>query len=55
MKKIRLDQLVVSRGLAESREMAQRLILAGEVSVNGQPATKAGHTFPEDAEVALAA
>ena len=55
MKKIRLDQLVVARGLAESREMAQRLILAGEVSVNGQPATKAGHAFPEDAEVMLAA
>ena len=55
MKKVRLDQLVVARGLAESREMAQRLILAGEVSVNGQPATKAGHAFPEDAEVSLAA
>ncbi len=55
MKKLRLDQLVVARGLAESREMAQRLILAGEVSVNGQPATKAGHAFPEDAEVTLAA
>lgn len=55
MAKIRLDQLVVARGLAESRELAQRLILAGEVSVNGQPATKAGHTFPEDAEIAIAA
>lgn len=55
MKKIRLDQLVVARGLAESRELAQRLILAGEVSVNGQKATKAGHAFPEDAEIALAA
>lgn len=55
MKKIRLDQLVVSLGLAESRELAQRLILAGEVSVNGQKATKAGHTFPEDAVVTLAA
>lgn len=52
---IRLDQLVVLRGLAESRELAQRLILAGEVSVNGQPATKAGHTFAEDCEVTLAA
>ncbi len=55
MKKVRLDQLVVVRGLAESRELAQRLILAGEVSVNGQKATKAGHTFPEDAEITLAA
>ena len=55
MKKIRLDQLVVARGLADSRELAQRLILAGEVSVNGQKATKAGHTFAEDVEVTLAA
>ncbi|MBR3086909.1 MAG: TlyA family RNA methyltransferase [Kiritimatiellae bacterium] len=55
MAKTRLDQLVVARGLAESRESAQRLILAGEVSVNGQKATKAGHQFPDDAEVTLAA
>ena len=53
--KTRLDQLVVLRGLAETREQAQRLILAGEISVGGQPATKAGHTFPEDVEVTLAA
>lgn len=53
--KIRLDQLVVQRALAPSRELAQRLILAGEVSVNGQVATKAGHTFPDDVEVTLAA
>ncbi len=55
MNKLRLDQLVVARGLADSRELAQRLILAGEVSVGGHPATKAGHTFPEDAEIQLAA
>ena len=55
MKKIRLDQLVFQRGLAESRELAQRLILAGEVSVGGQVATKAGHQFPEDAEITVAA
>ncbi|NLF84508.1 MAG: TlyA family rRNA (cytidine-2'-O)-methyltransferase, partial [Lentisphaerae bacterium] len=40
MKRMRLDQLVVARGLAESRERAQRLILAGEISVDGHPATK---------------
>ncbi len=55
MKKVRLDQLLVARGLAESRELAQRLILAGEVSVGGMLATKAGHAFPEDADIALAA
>lgn len=42
MPKQRLDVLLVSRGLTASREQAQRLILAGEVTVNGQPAGKAG-------------
>jgi len=36
MKKIRLDILLVERGLAESRSMAQRLIMAGEVRLNGE-------------------
>lgn len=49
--KERLDALLVSRGLAESREVAQRLILAGEVRVEGQPATKAGHRFEGDAGI----
>ena len=55
MKRMRLDQLVVARGLAESRERAQRLILAGEISVDGHPATKAGHAIPEAATITLAA
>ncbi len=38
----RLDQLVVERGLAPSRERARALILAGQVTVDGQPVTKAG-------------
>ena len=54
-KKTRLDQLVAARGLAESREMAQRLILAGEVLVNGLPATKSGHVYGDDVEIALVA
>jgi 23S rRNA (cytidine1920-2'-O)/16S rRNA (cytidine1409-2'-O)-methyltransferase len=37
---IRLDQALVERGLCESREKAKRLILAGQVRVNGQPARK---------------
>jgi 23S rRNA (cytidine1920-2'-O)/16S rRNA (cytidine1409-2'-O)-methyltransferase len=36
----RLDQVLVERGLAGSREQAQRVILAGRVRVNEQPATK---------------
>jgi len=41
MKPRRLDLELVSRGLVESREQAQRLILAGEVWVNGQRWDKA--------------
>ena len=51
MKKVRLDQLVVQRGLAPSREKAQRLILAGAVRVNGEPATKPGHAVSDDPKV----
>ncbi len=41
MKATRLDLELVARGLAESREQAQRLILAGEVWVDGQRWDKA--------------
>jgi 23S rRNA (cytidine1920-2'-O)/16S rRNA (cytidine1409-2'-O)-methyltransferase len=36
----RLDQALVERGLCESREKAKRLVLAGQVRVNAQPARK---------------
>ena len=49
----RLDTLLVERGLVATRERARALILAGQVRVNGQPATKAGHTVQPDAEVTL--
>ena len=55
MSKIRLDQLIVQRGLAESREKAQRLVMAGQVDVNGIPATKPGHVYPIDADIRIAA
>jgi 23S rRNA (cytidine1920-2'-O)/16S rRNA (cytidine1409-2'-O)-methyltransferase len=51
--KVRLDRLVHARGLAESREKAQALILAGQIVVNGQKIEKAGTSVPEDAEVSL--
>ncbi|HJR58488.1 MAG TPA: TlyA family RNA methyltransferase [Vicinamibacterales bacterium] len=54
MKKTRLDTLLVDRGLAGSRERARALILAGDVRVNGQIATKAGAAVPADAAVTLA-
>src|SRR5271155_916136 len=51
MSKHRLDQLVVERGLADSREKAQALILAGQVIVNGQKSSKPGHNIAADARV----
>jgi 23S rRNA (cytidine1920-2'-O)/16S rRNA (cytidine1409-2'-O)-methyltransferase len=51
MSKHRLDHLVVERGLADSREKAQALILAGQVIVNGQKATKPGHSIADDARI----
>lgn len=53
--KLRLDNLVVARGLAESREQAQRLILAGAVQIDGHVAAKAGHLFSDDAAVTVTA
>ncbi len=53
MARIRLDKLVVDRGLAPTREKAQALILAGQIYVNGQPAAKAGASVPADARVEL--
>ncbi len=41
MKKTRLDLLLVERGLAESRSLAQRLIMAGQVRVNGEKVLRA--------------
>jgi 23S rRNA (cytidine1920-2'-O)/16S rRNA (cytidine1409-2'-O)-methyltransferase len=49
--KKRLDLLVVERGLAESREKAQAMILAGEVRVNGERSDKAGAQIVEDARI----
>lgn len=51
----RLDQLLVERGLTESRAKAQALVLAGEVTVDGQKAVKPGHTVTENARIEVAA
>jgi len=53
--KVRLDQLVVDRGLAPSRERARALVIAGKVTVDGMPVTKAGAQVATDADVALLA
>ncbi len=47
--KNRLDVLLVARGLAETRQKAQAMLLAGEIHVNGQPADKAGARVSTDA------
>lgn len=49
--KERLDVLLVKRGLAESREKAKAVIMAGEVFVNNQREDKAGQTFPVTAAI----
>ncbi|MEZ4710522.1 MAG: TlyA family RNA methyltransferase [Caldilineaceae bacterium] len=49
--KQRLDLLLVERNLAESREKARRLIMAGEVLVNEQVWDKPGRAAPTDAAI----
>jgi|SRR5688572_18722607 23S rRNA (cytidine1920-2'-O)/16S rRNA (cytidine1409-2'-O)-methyltransferase len=49
MAKLRADQLLVDRGLAESRARAQALILAGLVFSGERKIEKAGQTLPEEA------
>ena len=53
MSRMRLDQLLVARGLAASRAVAQALVLEGKVRVAGQVERKAAKALPEDAEVAV--
>jgi 23S rRNA (cytidine1920-2'-O)/16S rRNA (cytidine1409-2'-O)-methyltransferase len=53
MAKSRLDLLMVARGLAQTRDRARALVLAGEVEVNGRPVTKAGASVDADAAVTL--
>ncbi|HAJ38887.1 MAG TPA: TlyA family rRNA (cytidine-2'-O)-methyltransferase [Chloroflexi bacterium] len=54
-KKERLDLLLVARGLATSREQAQRLIMAGEVEVNGVRHDKPGRSVAQDAAITVRA
>ena len=49
MKKLRADQLLVTRGLAESRTRAQALIMAGVVFSGEKKIAKPGDTLAEDA------
>jgi 23S rRNA (cytidine1920-2'-O)/16S rRNA (cytidine1409-2'-O)-methyltransferase len=54
-RKERLDRLLVERGLAETRERARALILAGDVRVDGQTVNRPSASVPPTAEVSVAA
>lgn len=51
MKKRRIDLLLVDRGLAESRNRAQRLVMAGEVRVDGEMIHKSSTQVAENARI----
>ncbi len=51
--KVRLDKLLVVRGLAPTRERAQALILAGRILVDEQKLEKPGHAVTEEAVVRI--
>ncbi|MGD9100801.1 MAG: TlyA family RNA methyltransferase [Anaerolineae bacterium] len=53
MKKMRLDVLLVERGLASSREKGRRLIMAGQVRVNGELSDKPGRQVAVDAAITV--
>ena len=55
MRTVRLDQLLVTRGLAESRAKARAAIEAGGVTVNGAPAKAASQAVSDDVEIGYAA
>jgi 23S rRNA (cytidine1920-2'-O)/16S rRNA (cytidine1409-2'-O)-methyltransferase len=52
--RIRLDVLLVERGLTPSRERARATILAGQVRVDGQTISKAGALVSADADIEVA-
>tara|TARA_R110002167_G_scaffold16669_3_gene64742 strand:- start:1497 stop:2228 length:732 start_codon:yes stop_codon:yes gene_type:complete len=49
MTRVRLDQLLVARGLTDSRSKARAAIEAGGVTINGQPARIVSQSVPDDA------
>ena len=51
MEKIRLDVLMVEKGLAQSRERAKAMIMAGQVYIDNQKCDKAGLSVPSDTEI----
>ena len=52
-KKLRLDQLLVGKGLFPSREQARRAVMAGEIKVGSRIAMKASELLEDDAPISL--
>ena len=52
-KKTRLDQIIVDRGLAESKTRAQALVMAGVVFIGDAKAQKPGQQIAEDTEISV--
>ncbi len=52
-KKIRLDQIIVDRGLADSKTRAQALVMAGHVFIGEAKAQKPGQQIAEDADISV--
>jgi 23S rRNA (cytidine1920-2'-O)/16S rRNA (cytidine1409-2'-O)-methyltransferase len=53
MEKVRLDVVMTEKGLAESRSLAQKLVMAGEVRVDGQVASKPSDKVPVNAVITV--
>lgn len=53
MKKLRLDELLVARGLAESRAQAKALVMSGRVRRGTERLDKPGKEFPTDTELSV--
>lgn len=53
VKQMRLDELLVRRGLADDKDHAVRLLMSGAVLANDGPVAKAGEKVPEDAQLRL--
>src|SRR6266702_6570694 len=51
--RIRIDRMIVERGMVDSREKATKLIMAGDVFVDGERVDKAGALISPEAEVEL--
>tara|TARA_B100001564_G_scaffold264823_1_gene226391 strand:- start:545 stop:865 length:321 start_codon:yes stop_codon:yes gene_type:complete len=51
--KIRLDQLLMDRNLADTKSKAQSMIMAGQVYVNDKIITKSGNSFNENSKIKI--